>query len=154
MSQKKPNKLIVADVGWAQDAPEWLLEEVTRERLILGLAGIRNPTETETVGDAEACLFLFTRALAAPMNSEMSEAYIYLAAKLTKERNPNAQLEDFMEEKLKRGLTDWEKHELGDLKRTLYSKRGGKIRHPVLDAVRSLKRRNQGQRRTLGDGDV
>lgn len=137
MVKNKENRLVVADTGWAEDVPEWLKAKVAEERIALGLAAIKDPALDGMVGDAEACLYLFTRALVAPMGSELSEIYIYLAAKLAKQRNPNAQLEDFMEAKLKKGLTEWEQHELDDLKRTLYSERGGKIRHPILDDLRA-----------------
>ena len=34
------NKLVVANRGWAETIPEWLLDEVRAERLVYGLADI------------------------------------------------------------------------------------------------------------------
>lgn len=51
------------------------------------------------------------------------------------------ELPDFLEAKLKAGLTRDEQYEFDDLRRTLYQKRGGDISHPLLDALRDLKRR-------------
>ncbi len=56
----------MADTEWAKDIPDWLLEEIKCERLVLGLVGIVNENHYK-VGDAETCAYLFTRELAAPV---------------------------------------------------------------------------------------
>lgn len=139
MGKAKENRLVVADKGWAETAPEWLREEVKFERLAHGLASITSPTDNK-VGDAEACFYLYTLSLRQAMGPELTNAYIYLGAKLMKRRKGGKPLPEFMEEALRRGLTEYEQRELDDLKRTLYQKRGGEISHPLLDAMRQLKR--------------
>jgi len=129
------NKLVVADTGWAQDIPDWLLEEVKCERLLLGLEVAKE--NQNGVGNAEACAYLFTRSLAGPMSSELTDAYIYLTAKLMKRRG--MMLPEFMKKKLEQGLIECERRELNNLKQTLYQKRGGEIGHPIITAMRALK---------------
>jgi len=133
--KQKTNKLVVADICWAETIPEWLKKEVEFERLALGLASIIKPTDK--VGDAEAALYLFTASLASPLSHELTEAYLYLVAKLMKRQG--RELPDFMEEKLTRGLSHDEEWELENLKKELYRARGGQIQHPLLDAMRQLK---------------
>jgi hypothetical protein len=146
MSKGRPkeNRLVVGDAGWAETLPDWLLEEVKSERIILGLVGMMNP-DLPKVGDAEVCVFLYTSSLRAPMSSEHTQIYLYLGAKLMKRRLKNAEGEDrelpeMMVESIERGLTDWEEKELEDLRDMLYRKRGGEIAHPVLDAMRMFQK--------------
>jgi len=133
---KKGNRLVVADSGWAETIPEWLLDEVRAERLTLGLGGLISP-DCEKVGDAEVCVYLYTASLTVGLPHEDAEIYIYLTAKLMKRRGQ--ELPDFMAEKLERGFAD-ESRELEHLRNEIYSKRGGDISHPLLDAMRSLKK--------------
>ena len=146
MPKEKPkeNRLVVADAGWAETLPDWLLEEVKSERMILGLAGMTNP-DLPKVGDAEVCAFLCTSSLRAPMSSEHTQIYIYLSGKLMKKHWENTgvedqELPDIMVESIERGLTDYEKSKLEDLRDMLYRKRGGEIVHPLLDAMRMFKK--------------
>jgi len=141
MVKTKENRLVVAPGGWAESIPDWLKKEVEFERIALGLAGniaeLRGDPIQE-VGDAEACLYLYTLGLQAPLRYETSQVYIYLAAKLMKRKSLDNQLDAFMEEALKAGLSVDERRELTELKRELYRTRGGEISHPLLDAMRQL----------------
>ena len=151
MAKPKENRLVVAPGGWADTIPDWLKKEVEFERLTLGFAGNIAALKGERireVGDAEACLYLYTLSLSAPMDHDLTEAYFYLTAKLMKRRSPDVELTDFLEKKLKEGLTPDEQRELTDLKQELYRARGGEIHHPLLDAMRQL--RKEIQRREPG----
>ena len=130
------NKLVVANRGWAETIPEWLLDEVRAERLVYGLADIMKGGET--VGDAETVLYLYTEALTQPMSSENTNIYLYLTAKVMQKRE--MELPDFLKEALDRGLTDYEQYILKDIQRLIYTKRGGEIEHPLLDAMREIKK--------------
>ena len=132
------NMLVVADSQWAGVIPDWLLEEIKSDRMILGLASLAN-RQAPKVGDAEIVAYLMTASLRAPLSREYTEIYIYLAAKLAQKRAKP--LEGFMKEKLEQGLTDWEEALLGDLKGDIYRLRGGEIDHPLLNAVRDFKKR-------------
>ena len=141
----KKNRLIVGDMCWADTIPEWLLNEVKAERLIYGLVGLINP-DAPRVGDAELCVYLYTASLRAPMYDEHNQIYIYLVAKLM--RKQGKELQDFMQEKLDRGLSLDEERELKALKDMIYSRRGGDINHPVLNFMREWKKEIDEKKRT------
>jgi hypothetical protein len=135
----KENKLVVANAGWGETVPDWLRQEVATERTLLGIAS--NIKKEKKVGDAEATLYLYTASLTAPMSKELNGVYIYLTAKLMKQRGMT-NLPDFAEAKLKKGLTADEKKKLDGLKSELYTARGGEIHSPLLDALRELNKKN------------
>lgn len=133
----KENRLVVADVGWADTIPEWLLDEVRIERLIHGMGSMINP-DIPRVGDAEVCVYLLTASQRAPMYPDQNEVYFYLTAVLMKKKG--MELPDFLEEKLKNGLRPDEERELERLRSMIYDHRGGEINHPMLNIMRSLKK--------------
>lgn len=130
----KPNRLVVGDKSWIDVVPEWLLKEVENERMILGMFSLVNPS-IDKVGDAEALVYMITASLHAPMPHEMVEIYAYLTAKILSKRG--IKLQEFLKDKLDKGLTEYEKEELKKLKETIYKVRGGEINHPFLDALRT-----------------
>jgi len=133
MAEKKENRLIVGDITWIDTIPEWLLEEVKAERLIYGLASLigRGPK----VGDAEVCVYLMTASHRSVLSSEHVNIYMYLVTRLFKRRD-----KEVPEDIRKDELTEWEEHELEELRDTIYRSRGGEISHPLLDAMRHLKK--------------
>jgi len=136
----KENRLVVADSGWAETIPEWILEEIKQERMIYGMCDILKGTET--VGDAEVLAYLYTANLRGPISNEMAEIYIYLTAKVM-QKSKGIKIDGmnyFMKDKFKNGLTDYEKSELNILKQDLYRKRGGKINDPLLNVLREFKK--------------
>ena len=138
MKQQTKNRLVVADAGWAKSIPDWIKEEIKQERIMYGMMDIMK--KTETVGDAEVAAYLYTANLHGPISHELGQIYIYLTGTLMKKVKglKDDDLSDFLQEKLKNGLTDYEKSELECLKRDLYRKRGGKINSPILNILREL----------------
>ena len=136
--QDGPTPLVVGDMGWADTIPDWLRAEIEAERMVYGLAGIMGK-EVPLIGDAELCAYLMTAALRAPLTHEYTEIYIYLTAKLTQKRE-GVKLDPDFQEKLDRGLTEWEQQELEQLKSDIYRKRGGEVRNPLLDTMRDFKK--------------
>jgi hypothetical protein len=133
------NRLVVGDASWAESIPQWLLDEIRSERLMLGMCGVMKERKpSEMVGDAEVVAYLMTASLRAPLSSEMVNIYVYLTAQLmargTKEVSPDFQ------ETVSRGLTEWEQKLLDDLRWDIYDKRGGEIRSPLLDMLKTLKK--------------
>ena len=130
------NRLVVADRQWANDIPEWLLEEIKAERMIYGLANIIKPLQPhEQVGDAEVFAYLYTEALRQPLSNEHYNIYLYLFNKIMKRRG-----KEIPEElKFDRELNDYEQHILNELKYMIWKHRGGEISHPLLDAMRKIK---------------
>ena len=133
----KTNRLVVGDSQWADVIPQWLLDEISAERLIYGLAGLLNP-DMPKVGDAEVLAYLMTASLRAPLSHEYAEIYVYLTAKVL-EKNGRV-IEDFMTEKLEHGLTRDEERLFEELKGNIYRARGGEIDTPLLSAMRDLKK--------------
>ena len=132
----KANRLVVADAGWAETIPDWLLEEVRTERMIMGLAGIMKPEMEGEVGDAEVCVYLYTASLRAPMSQAHTEIYLNLASKLM-ERRGIAVPDDIRGHDLRPAEVD----ELRELRRELWRARGGRISSPLLDAMRDLSKK-------------
>lgn len=131
---KQENRLVVADKGWLESAPEWLLKEVETERLVQGFAALLDKSQ-ETVGDAEACLYLYTLGLVQPMTHEYTQIYLYLASRLMQKRGTKVPDDIKVVE-----LSDYEQHELKDLKYQLYVKRGREIKSPLFDILREFKK--------------
>lgn len=134
MPKQKENPIVVADREWAKDIPEWLLKEVKVERLVYGLASLMK-RGTPQVGDAEVAVYLMTNALRQPMSSEYANIYAYLLTRLFRKKGKEVP-EDIRREE----LTDWEEHEFRELKDMIYRRRGGDISHPLVDAMKQLKK--------------
>ena len=114
--------------------PEWLLDEVKAERLIYGLACLMDGGRAK-IGDAEVAVYLMTASHRSILSSEHTNIYMYLVTRLFKKRDKHVPL-SIRKEK----LTEWEEHEFEELRSMIYQKRGGEIHHPVLDALRGLKK--------------
>lgn len=110
-----------------------------------------NARPIEQVGDAEACAYLMTASLRAPLSHEYAEIYTWVTAHLLERRQPEQPLPDFLAAKLRQGLTAYEQRQLSELKHTLYQRRGGAIQHPVLDALKQLQRETQGAAKLFPD---
>ena len=134
MVKKKKNRLVVGAREWADTIPEWLLEEVKAERLIYGLASLMDSGRPK-VGDAEVVVYLMTASHRGILSSEHVNIYMYLVTRLFKKRG-----KEVPESIRKDKLSDWEEHELEELRQMIYHSRGGEIHHPLLDAMRQLKK--------------
>ena len=125
----------------AESIPEWILEEIKQERILYGMVDIMKGTKT--VGDAEVLAYLYTANLRGPVSHEMAKIYIYLTGKVMQKSKglKEDELPDFVREKLKNGLTEYEERELNILKQDLYRKRGEEINTPILNVLRELKKK-------------
>ncbi len=72
--------IIVMPGGWGEDLPEWIRGAITLERLIENIEGLRRGAMTAT--DAEACAYLFTASLTAPLGHDWTQIYLYVARKV------------------------------------------------------------------------
>ena len=131
--KRKENRLVVADAGWADTIPDWLLKEVKAERMIFGLASIKK--KIEEVGDAEACVYLCTLSLRQPMTEQNTRIYLYLCTKLMEKQGKKVP-----EEIRVRKLNEYDNGQLKELKRDLYKKRGGEIQHPLIEMLKNLQK--------------
>ena len=131
--RENKNRLVVADKGWAETIPEWLLEEVKFERLLYSFASLMKGGKTQ-VGDAEVAVYLYTLSLRQPLSYEYANIYFYLCTQLFKRRG-----KEIPAELRKRELEDYEKNLLDQLREEIYKARGGEIDHPLLNALREVK---------------
>jgi len=146
--KENPNRLIVADKGWAETIPDWLKKEIGTERIMEAMADTLG-IKVDEVGDAEATAYLYTLSLKCGLDYTFTKIYTYLTAKLMKKLNPQNQLPDFMEKSLQEGLDNHEQHQLRLLKQELRRKRGP-IYHPLFQELKQM-RKEMGSRRKHGN---
>jgi len=106
--------IIVMPGGWGDDLPEWLRTRVTLERLGENIVALREGREL-TATDAEAACYLFTASLTAPMGSDWTQIYLYVAGGEMKDKMP----EDIKVE----SLTESQWRDLKQLKDWIYGQR-------------------------------
>ena len=125
--------IIVFPGGWGDTLPEWLKAAITLERLIENIKALKGEEMTGT--DAEACAYLYTAGLTAPMDHDWGQIYLYIAGK-TYQRHKQGELpEDIKVDSLR----DDQVADLNRLKGWLYRKRTD-IR---LDRDRAERRQNR-----------
>ncbi len=83
--------IIVWPGGWEDTLPDWIKSEITLERLAQNMKALKGEKPTTT--DAEVCAYLYTRSLEAPMDSDWTQIYLYVAGKVAA-RGKNAQIPD------------------------------------------------------------
>ena len=106
--------IVVMPGGWGDDLPEWLRTRVTLERLTENIVSSRENREI-TATDAEAACYLFTASLTAPIGSDWTQIYLYVASGEMKDKMP----EDIKVE----ALTESEWRDLKELKNWIYRQR-------------------------------
>ena len=108
--------IIVFPGGWVETLLDWLKGAITMERLEANIRASRGEEPTGT--DAEACAYLYTAGLTAPMDHDWSRIYLYVSTK-TYTRHKGGQmpkdirvesLDDYQMGELKR-LKDWIFHQ-------------------------------------------
>lgn len=72
--------IIVMPGGWGDSLPSWLKEAITLERLIANVEALKTGVMIAT--DAEACAYLFTACLEAPIDHDWTQIYLYVASKV------------------------------------------------------------------------
>jgi len=109
--------ILVFPGGWGDTLPEWLKNAITLERLEMNLRALKGEEMTGT--DAEACAYLYTAGLTAPMDHDWSQIYLHIAGKTYARHNGNQVPDDIQVE----SLNDYQLRELNRLKVWLYHKR-------------------------------
>jgi hypothetical protein len=108
--------IIVFPGGWGDTLPDWLKGAITMDRLEMSVRASKGEEETGT--DAEACAYLYTAGLTAPMDHDWSQIYLYVSNK-TYARHKGGQvpedirveaINDYQMGELKR-LKDWLHHQ-------------------------------------------
>ena len=109
--------IIVFPGGWGDILPEWLKTAITLERMVMNMKAIKGEQMTGT--DAEACAYLYTASLTAPMDSDWSEIYLYLANQVVRRNRKTEIPQDILVE----SLSDYRMGKLRQLKDWIYRRR-------------------------------
>ena len=72
--------ILVFPGGWGDTLPDWIKGAITMERLEVNIRASRGEELTGT--DAEACAYLFTAGLTAPMDHDWSQIYLYVSTRV------------------------------------------------------------------------
>ncbi len=109
--------IIVMPGGWGETLPAWIKGAIKMERLIENVKQIKGEDPTGT--DAEAVAYLYTASLTAPISSDWTEIYLYLAGKVMARHRKTEIPPDIKVE----SLNEYQQNELRRLKRWLYATR-------------------------------
>jgi len=132
--------VIVFPGGWGDTLPEWLKNAITLERLAMNMKALKGEEMTGT--DAEACAYLYTAGLTAPMDSDWTEIYLYLSTQVVRRNRKTKIPQDIAVDE----LSDYRMGELRRLKEWLYRQRT-KIRLERDRAERRQQREEEAARR-------
>lgn len=129
----KKNPIVLANTEWMP--PDWLLQEVKAERMVISLCALAKPDQFKDdanyVGNAECLAYMMPATLTAPLDSDNTKIYLYLATKVMKSvRHIEAPKDVKVTE-----LTDYQMGLLKDLKRWLFRQRNGKVSNPIVEAL-------------------
>ena len=109
--------IIVYPGGWGDTLPEWLKNAITLERLTENMKTCKGDQPTGT--DAEACAYLNTASLTAPMDHDWSQIYLYVASKTYRRWQKSEMPDDIRVDSLNNQQTA----DLNRLKEWLYRRR-------------------------------
>lgn len=132
--------ILVFPGGWGDTLPEWLKNAITLERLMENMRALKGGEMTGT--DAEACAYLYTAGLTAPMDRDWTQIYLYLATTVMK-RHKQAEVPDDIKVEL---LSNDQVRDLDRLKAWIYDQRI-KVRLERDRADRRLKREEEAERK-------
>ena len=109
--------IIVYPGGWGDSLPEWLKNAITLERLVENMKTTKGEQPTGT--DAEACAYLNTASLTAPMDGDWSQIYLYVAGKTYTRWHRSEMPDDIRVD----SVNDQQMADLNRLKEWLYNQR-------------------------------
>ena len=102
--------IIVFPGGGGDTLPEWLKNAITLERLAMNMRAFKGEEMTGT--DAEACAYLYTAALAQPMDHNWGQIYLYIATQTYRRWGKHQMPSDIAVE----SISDYQMAELNRLK--------------------------------------
>jgi len=113
--------IIVMPGGWGETLPEWIKGATTLERLIENVEAIKRGAMTAT--DAEACAYLYTASLEAPMGHDWTQIYLYIAGKVYEKHRTKDSGVTMPEDIRVTELTRNQQDDLAHLKGWIYDRR-------------------------------
>ena len=105
--------IIVFPGGWGYTLPGWIKGAIQIERLVELMKG------EDTATDAEACAYLYTASLEAPMDGDWTQIYLYVAGKVASKNRRTQMPEDIKVD----SLSDYQMGLLRELKDWIYERR-------------------------------
>lgn len=130
------DSIIVCPGGWGDTLPDWLKQAITLERLTGTAMSFKGQEPTGT--DAEACAYLYTAGLTAPLDSDWADIYLYIATRVYEKHKKTEMPSDIAVRK----LSDYQEGDLRRLKRWLYERR-----------IRERQERDRAERREQKEAD-
>jgi hypothetical protein len=115
------NPILVFPGGWGDTLPEWLKEAITLERLVMNMKALKGEEMTGT--DAEACAYLYTAGLTAPMDSDWTQIYLYIANQVYSRHRSKESGFEVPEDIRVDSISDYQAGELRRLKDWIYRQR-------------------------------
>ena len=109
--------IIVMPGGWGDTLPDWLKSQITLERLAQNMKTLKGAKLTAT--DAEACAYLYTASLEAPMDNDWTRIYLYVAGRVVSRGQDTEIPSDIRVD----SLNDYQIGLLRDLKDWIYGQR-------------------------------
>jgi len=109
--------VIVFPGGWGDTLPDWLKTAITLERMMGDMKALKGEETTGT--DAEACAYLYTAGLTAPMDQDWSQIYLYVSTMTYRHWNKGEMPADIAVD----SISDYQMGELNRLKLWLYHQR-------------------------------
>jgi hypothetical protein len=136
--------IIVMPGGWGDSLPDWIKTSITLERLVSNMKALKGEEMTGT--DAEACAYLFTASLTAPMDHDWTQIYLYIATKVYEKWRTKESGVTMPEDIRVESLTNNQLDDLNRLKEFIYRTRT-KIRLERDRAERRQKKEEEAARR-------
>ncbi len=133
--------ILVFPGGWGDTLPDWLKGAITMERLIENMKALK--VEQMTGTDAEACAYLYTASLTAPMDNEWSQIYLYVAGKVYEKHRTKESGVTMPGDIRVDHLSDYQMQHLNRLKDWIYRQR-----------VKVRQERDRTERRELKEADA
>ena len=109
--------IIVMPGGWGDTLPDWIKSQITLERLAQNMKTLKGEKLTAT--DAEACAYLYTASLEAPMDDDWTRIYLYVAGRVASRGRDTKIPDDIRVD----SLNDYQIRLLRDLKDWIYGRR-------------------------------
>ena len=134
--------IIVYPGSWGDTLPEWLKNAITLERLTENMKTSKGDQPTGT--DAEACAYLNTASLTAPMDHDWSQIYLYVASKTYRRWHKSEVPDDIRVD----SLNNQQMADLNRLKEWLYRRRTTARQESERTERRQQKEEEVSQRKT------
>ena len=96
--------------GWEDTLPDWIKPAITMERLLECMRSTKEGDPTAT--DAEALAYIYPRTLAAPLDHDWVEIYVYLTTQVVRRHKQT----EFPADMARETLTTDQMRQLNDLK--------------------------------------